>query len=98
MERNTYFEKITLAFRLRRTLQLCAIATVTLLLVLLAYISDKVLIFGHLQKDMIFSGQFFVILTFLVFSALNWRCPACGRYLGSNIDRRRCRRCGTRLR
>jgi ribosomal protein S27AE len=34
----------------------------------------------------------------LVFSLLNWRCPACGRYLGKHINPSFCHRCGVPLR
>jgi len=34
----------------------------------------------------------------LVFSLLNWRCPACGRYLGKHISPSFCHRCGVPLR
>ena len=34
----------------------------------------------------------------LVFSLLNWRCPACQRYLGKHINPSFCHRCGVPLR
>ena len=34
----------------------------------------------------------------LVFSLLNWRCPACQRYLGKQINPSFCHRCGVPLR
>jgi len=34
----------------------------------------------------------------VVFSVLNWRCPACRRYLGRGAIRETCPRCGRRLR
>ena len=34
----------------------------------------------------------------LVFSLLNWRCPACARYLGKHINPSFCHRCGVPLR
>jgi hypothetical protein len=34
----------------------------------------------------------------LVFSLLNWRCPACERYLGKHINPSFCHRCGVPLR
>ena len=34
----------------------------------------------------------------LVFSFLNWRCPACGRYLGKTLNPRFCSGCGVQLR
>src|SRR5687767_9013866 len=34
----------------------------------------------------------------LVFSLINWRCPACRRYLGKHINPSFCHRCGAPLR
>ncbi len=33
----------------------------------------------------------------LAFSHLNWRCPACGRYLGESLDHSHCPGCGISL-
>jgi Na+/citrate or Na+/malate symporter len=33
-----------------------------------------------------------------VFSLGNWRCPACNRYLGQQVNPRFCSNCGVRLR
>jgi hypothetical protein len=38
-----------------------------------------------------------VVGTALVFSFLNWRCPACNRYLGRGLNPRFCPRCGVQL-
>jgi Zn finger protein HypA/HybF involved in hydrogenase expression len=38
------------------------------------------------------------VLGVLVFSFVNWRCPACGRYLGQIPIRRHCPKCGVALR
>jgi Zn finger protein HypA/HybF involved in hydrogenase expression len=38
------------------------------------------------------------IASFLVFTSLNWRCPACNKNLGADIHRRVCKKCGSRLR
>lgn len=35
-----------------------------------------------------------IIALFAVFTFFNWKCPACGKYLGSNITQKRCRKCG----
>jgi len=47
-------------------------------------------------------GVFFAIFFTLVAGALtfsfrNWRCPACGRYLGREISPRFCSKCGVAL-
>ncbi len=39
-----------------------------------------------------------LILFGLVFSFKNWRCPACGKYLGRSFGPRHCPKCGVALR
>ena len=39
-----------------------------------------------------------VVVGLLVFSLVNWRCPACNRYLYKDIYPRHCSRCGVQLR
>jgi hypothetical protein len=34
----------------------------------------------------------------LIFSVINWRCPACGKHLGGSIDPRKCQKCGFKFR
>lgn len=38
------------------------------------------------------------VLGVVVFSLINWRCPACGRYLGRTFNPAFCARCGIALR
>lgn len=40
---------------------------------------------------------FALILGTLVFSLLNWRCPACNKYLGKGISPAFCPKCGAPL-
>lgn len=40
---------------------------------------------------------FGVILGFIVFTLVNWRCPACNSYLGKRINPRFCSSCGVAL-
>jgi len=41
---------------------------------------------------------FAVVLAAVVFSFINWRCPACGRYLGRTFNPEYCSHCGIPLR
>jgi hypothetical protein len=41
---------------------------------------------------------FVVVLGAVGFSLVNWRCPACGRYLGRTFNPAFCARCGIALR
>ena len=43
-------------------------------------------------------GIVVVAIGMLVFSLWNWRCPACGGYLGRSIAPRYCQGCGAQLR
>lgn len=38
-----------------------------------------------------------VVIGVLAFSFRNWRCPACGRYLGREMSPRFCSKCGVAL-
>lgn len=38
-----------------------------------------------------------MVLLALVFSLMNWRCPACNRYLGKQLWVRHCPQCGVQL-
>jgi len=85
-------------FRLRQGRQFIAIATALLLIVFLALLHNRPDLFGQLPKNAIMGAQLLVIAAFIGFSSANWRCPSCKKYLGANINRRICGKCGTRLR
>jgi uncharacterized membrane protein YGL010W len=91
-------ERIMREFGLRQSRQFLAIAVTLVLLLLLTLFYKRTDLFGEVSKQTILAAEIVVIAAFIVFSALNWRCPSCGKYLGTNIGRRVCRRCGTRLR
>jgi hypothetical protein len=84
-------------FRLRRGRQLLAIAAAMLLIFFLALIHHRSDLFGHIAKNTIFSMQLIVIAAFAGFTAVNWRCPSCKKYLGRNINKPGCEKCGTRF-
>jgi Zn finger protein HypA/HybF involved in hydrogenase expression len=65
---------------------------------LLTVIHKRHDLFGQFSKHTILVLQVLVIAAFTGFSAANWRCPACNKYLGQDINRRMCRKCGARLR
>jgi hypothetical protein len=85
-------------FGLRQSRQFLAIAVTLLLLLFLVFLYKHPDIFGEFSKNTIFAAQIVLIAAFIGFSAFNWRCPSCNKYLGSNINRRICKQCGTRLR
>ena len=84
-------------FRLRRLRQIRAIAAAMLLIIFLAVIYNRPGPLGNLSKNTIFSLQVMVIAAFFGFTSVNWRCPSCNKYLGRNINKLGCRKCGTRL-
>jgi hypothetical protein len=91
-------KKIMQDFRLRQSRQFLAIAITLVLLLFLALLHRHPGLFGNFSKNSILEAQIVLIAAFIVFSAFNWRCPLCKKYLGKDISRRICRHCGTRLR
>ena len=85
------------SFKLRQSRQFLAIALTLLLLILLTLIYKRPDLFGEFSKTVIFGAQIIFIAAFAGYSVLNWRCPSCNKYLGSNIYRRICKKCGARF-
>jgi len=84
-------------FRFRLNRQLLAIALTLFLLLFLVLVYKRNDIFGEFSKNSIFTSQIILIAVFIGFSVINWRCPSCNKYLGSDISRRICKKCGIRL-
>lgn len=91
-------KEIKRAFWMRQSRQLIAIAIALFLVLLLAVIHKRPDLFGEYSKSAIFTAQLIVIAVFIGFTSSNWRCPLCKKHLGSDINRRICKKCGTRLR
>ena len=85
-------------FGLRKSRQFLAIAATLVLLIFLVLLYKHPDLIGEFSKNTIFAAQIVLIAAFIGFSALNWRCPSCKKYLGNDISRRICKHCGTRLR
>jgi hypothetical protein len=85
-------------FRLRQGRQLLAIAATLVLLLFLVLLHKHPDLIGEFSRNTIFAAQIILIAAFIGFSAFNWRCPSCKKYLGNDISRRICKHCGTRLR
>jgi len=84
-------------FKARQSRQFFAIGLSLFLLLLSALIYTRADVFGAISKHVILVSQVIVIAAFVGFSGFNWRCPSCGKYLGSDISRRVCKQCGVRL-
>lgn len=91
-------QTIMRAFTVRRTRQIIAIAAALFLVLLVAALYKRPDLLGAFSKDTLFSVQVLVILAFLNFTAFNWQCPSCKKYLGNDLHKRVCKRCGARLR
>ena len=85
-------------FGVRRARQLLAIGVALCLVVFLAMLHKSQTVPGEFSKNTLFGVQVIVIAAFIGFSRVNWRCPSCNKYLGNDISRRMCRKCGSRLR
>ncbi len=85
-------------FRLRQNRQFIAIAAALFLVLLSAVIYRRPDLFGEFSKSTLFGTQVAIIAAFIGFTGFNWRCPSCTRYLGNDINRRICKKCGARLR
>ena len=91
-------KQIMREFLLRQSRQFLAIALTILILLFLLLLYKRHDFFGELPKNIITEAEIVVIIAFIGFSAFNWRCPSCKRYLGADINRHMCKKCGTRLR
>ena len=91
------YAKIRKEFRQRQSSQLLSIAVSLLLILLLALVQKRPDLFWGLPKNAVSGLQIIVIAAFVAFSVFNWRCPACDKYLGPDINRHLCKKCGTRL-
>ncbi|MBF0506109.1 MAG: hypothetical protein HQL09_04675 [Nitrospirae bacterium] len=85
-------------FNLRRDRELLAIAVTLCLLLFLALLHRRPDLLGTFSKNSIVGAQIMSLSAFIGFSVFNWRCPSCNKYLGPDINRRICNKCGTRLR
>ncbi len=91
-------DRIMRDFRLRQNRQFIAIAAALFLVLLFAVIYRRPDLFGAFSRNTLFGAQAVLIAGFVGFSAVNWRCPSCTKYLGNDINRRTCKKCGARLR
>lgn len=87
------------AFRRRRLRQVVAglLALAAFLVIVLPDEGVPVSIPG-VSPDALLLAASLVILAVLAFTAFNWRCPGCGRYLGRSISPPYCAGCGVPLR
>ena len=96
-----YTEEQKAAFRaefaVRRRRQLAASGALVAMILAIAFASERGAISPKLS---IFLGNVLFLLGAVLvgFTLRNWRCPACGGYLGKGIGPRFCSKCGAPLR
>jgi ribosomal protein S27AE len=91
-------EKIMQEHRMRQNRQFVAIALTLFAILFCAVIYKRPDLFGEYSKSTLFGIQVVIIVSYMVFTSVNWICPSCGKYLGTDINRRICKKCGARLR
>jgi hypothetical protein len=97
MESNRSNAEIIAEFKKKRTRQIMAVGPIILAFIgILSVENNPTGIFG-LAPSTILVTAFAVIISVLVFSFLNWRCPSCNKYLGKAINPKFCSKCGTQL-
>lgn len=92
------YNQIKQDFRIRQNRQIIAMAITMFLVLLFAVLYKRPDYFGEFSKDTLVGLQILLISAFAGFTAINWRCPSCKKYLGSDIFKRTCKKCGTELR
>ncbi len=91
-------QQIMREFHQRQTNQIIAIAIAIFVVMLCAVLYKRPGVLGEYSKASLFAVQMVTIASFIVFSSYNWRCPACEKFLGADINKRGCKKCRTRLR
>ena len=97
MELDRSNTEISEAFKRKRTRQILAVGPFVLAFIaLLSVEHNSTGIFG-LPRDIVLGIAFALIISVLIFSLFNWRCPACNKYLGKGISPKFCSKCGVQL-
>ena len=91
-------KQITREFSQRQGRQILAVAVSLLFVLFLAIVYKRHDFFGEYSTNTLIAAQLVVITAFIGFTAFNWKCPSCNKYLGNDINKRVCRHCRTRLR
>jgi len=91
-------KQIVQEFQALQGRQFLAIAVALFSVIMCAVIYKRPDLFGAFSKGALFGAQAVIIASYVGFTSRNWRCPSCGKRLGPDINRRICKKCGTRLR
>lgn len=85
-------------FHVRQNRQFIAIAAALFSVLFCAVLYKRPDLFGEFSKSTLYGLQAMIIASFIGFTSYNWICPSCGKYLGADINKRICKKCGARLR
>ncbi len=85
-------------FEVRQGRQIIAIVLTVFIVLLCGILYRRPILYIYLPKGVLFGTQIAAIVAFVSFSALNWKCPSCGKSLGGDISRQTCKKCGVKLR
>jgi hypothetical protein len=97
MELDRSNTEISEAFKRKRTRQILAVGPFVLAFIaLLSVEHNSTGIFG-LPRNIVLGIAFALIISILIFSFVNWRCPSCNKYLGKAINPKFCSKCGVQL-
>jgi hypothetical protein len=94
MEKNADPQQIKDQFRTRSKRQI-AITVVLLPAIAVLALSDQTV--AGIAMSSLLPGALVLVFGGVGFSFWNWRCPACGRYLGKAMHPKHCSRCGAQL-
>ena len=97
MESNKPNYEIIADFQKKRTRQILALAPVVLAFIGLISVEDKPTGLFGLSPSMVLGISFAMIISVLLFSLLNWRCPSCNGYMGKAFNPKFCSKCGVQL-
>ncbi|MGW8209483.1 MAG: hypothetical protein ACWGO2_10780 [Syntrophobacteria bacterium] len=97
MELNRSNVEIIEEFKKKRIRQIMAVGPIILAFIaLLSVEGNSTAIFG-LPPNTVLTISFALIISVLIFSLFNWRCPSCNKYLGKAINPKFCAKCGVQL-
>jgi hypothetical protein len=83
-------------FAKKRRLQLLIIAPMFLILIVIVFFPAYGKEIGLTPENLKYGLLYYVILA-VGLSFYNWRCPACGKYLGRSLWIKYCSKCGAPL-
>ena len=97
MELNRSNAEIIEEFKKKRIRQIMAVGPIILAFIALFSVEGNPTgIFG-LPPNAALTISFALIISVLIFSLFNWRCPSCNKYLGKAINPKFCAKCGVQL-